>query len=244
MLYNDAVERFEHSKVLLAELSCNLKNKELLDVGCGIGNTLLAAIQSGCRKCVGIDINLSDFGETHFKTIADQNDIDISKTEMIEGSLDQQHFDNNRFDVITLIDVIEHVSDPRAILMEINRILKPGGHFLLDVCPLYYSQVGHHLYNHFPRERYPWVHLYHDFDKLLQENHIDDWSLQHHKELNKVTRSELLNIIQSLDFKILQHISNSSGKEDYSRVKYRINHDLLPSKDDLFIEWNRFLMTR
>lgn len=36
----------------------------------------------------------------------------------------------NRFDVVTAIEVLEHLIDPLATLREIQRILKPGGYFI------------------------------------------------------------------------------------------------------------------
>ncbi|MBC7714915.1 MAG: class I SAM-dependent methyltransferase, partial [Rhizobacter sp.] len=42
-------------------------------------------------------------------------------------------FADNSFDVITCMDVIEHLENPEFVLREINRILKPGGRFLFHV---------------------------------------------------------------------------------------------------------------
>ncbi len=43
------------------------------------------------------------------------------------GTLFEQQYKNEYFDVITLFDVIEHVPDPASLLDKCNRLLKPGG---------------------------------------------------------------------------------------------------------------------
>ena len=43
------------------------------------------------------------------------------------GSLQEQHFEDGGFDIVCQIDVIEHVTDPVALLNECCRVLKPGG---------------------------------------------------------------------------------------------------------------------
>jgi 2-polyprenyl-3-methyl-5-hydroxy-6-metoxy-1,4-benzoquinol methylase len=43
------------------------------------------------------------------------------------GDIFNNKFPSNHFDVVTLWDVLEHVSDPSAVLKECSRILKKGG---------------------------------------------------------------------------------------------------------------------
>jgi SAM-dependent methyltransferase len=45
--------------------------------------------------------------------------------------LEEIGFEDNTFDVVTLFYVVEHVHDPRALLSEVNRILRPGGLLLM-----------------------------------------------------------------------------------------------------------------
>ena len=41
-------------------------------------------------------------------------------------------YQNNKFDIVTATEVIEHLEDFRAILREVYRVLKPGGIFVLS----------------------------------------------------------------------------------------------------------------
>lgn len=52
--------------------------------------------------------------------------------ETIPATLEQAALPDSSVDVVILLHVIEHVPDPVATLTEINRILKPGGHLVME----------------------------------------------------------------------------------------------------------------
>jgi SAM-dependent methyltransferase len=53
-------------------------------------------------------------------------------TEVLKGSLpDNIPYENNKFDLICLIDVLEHIDDDLGTLKNLHRLLKPGGKLLI-----------------------------------------------------------------------------------------------------------------
>ncbi len=42
-------------------------------------------------------------------------------------------FDNNAFDVVVVIDMLEHVHDDRQLVTELHRVLRPGGRLIVNV---------------------------------------------------------------------------------------------------------------
>lgn len=48
------------------------------------------------------------------------------------GLLGQVDFGDQRFDLITMWDVIEHIPDPVAAVREVKKLLAPGGKFLIE----------------------------------------------------------------------------------------------------------------
>jgi SAM-dependent methyltransferase len=52
--------------------------------------------------------------------------------EVINGILETAALEDASFDVVLLNHVIEHLDDPSRTLREVNRILKPGGHFVIE----------------------------------------------------------------------------------------------------------------
>jgi len=243
--HNDALERFFGAKVLVKNVfQGKLEGKKCLDIGCGIGNLVLALAQEGTKEVIGVDVNLKDFGENYFLELANELGIDIKKTKLVEGMLEDINYDESSFDIITSFDVIEHVQNPPELIKEMFRILKPSGLCLIDTSPLYYSQIGSHLWVYYPRETMPWAPLYKDFDKTNSKLKVDDWSWQHFNELNKLTHLQLDSYIKNAGFKIVKYFTKHTGKEDYPKFKERIDHDLIPSVDDLFIEWDQYILTK
>jgi len=48
-------------------------------------------------------------------------------TQVCLGLVKDAHYPDNFFDAVTMIDTIEHLADPKEVLVEIRRILKPDG---------------------------------------------------------------------------------------------------------------------
>jgi len=94
----------------------------VLDVGCGRG-VLLQEFRRAGWDVQGTE--LSDQAAVYAR--------DVLKLPVEIGSLESIGFPASHFDAITLWHVLEHVADPHALLMEANRILKPGGVLLISV---------------------------------------------------------------------------------------------------------------
>ena len=48
------------------------------------------------------------------------------------GDIEQTDFPNNRFDVVVMWDIIEHIISPVKALKEVHRLLKPGGYLFVS----------------------------------------------------------------------------------------------------------------
>jgi 2-polyprenyl-3-methyl-5-hydroxy-6-metoxy-1,4-benzoquinol methylase len=88
----------------------------LLDVGCAQGFFLFNASKAGyITKGIEISQDAAEYARREF-------DLDVEAKPFEELRLPE-----NRFDVVTLWQVLEHVPYPLMILNEVHRILKPGG---------------------------------------------------------------------------------------------------------------------
>jgi len=103
-------------------LTTNLPGRglSLLDIGCGPGLFLGLAQQAGF-DVTGVELNQALAEQARRRTGA----------EVLVGELEALNFEDRRFDVITLLDLIEHVADPIGILKRCHDLLKPGGHVVL-----------------------------------------------------------------------------------------------------------------
>lgn len=118
----------------------------LLEVGCGGG----AMLELMAR--LGWDAEGVDF---------DEKAVDVARSRGLRvraGSLEQQGYPDNHFDAVTTSHLIEHVPDPRALLLEVRRILKPGGKLVI-VTPNVRSW-GHALFGRRWRGLEPPRHLH------------------------------------------------------------------------------------
>jgi SAM-dependent methyltransferase len=87
-----------------------------LEVGCGSGASVRAAADLGW-EAIGIDID-----PELIRTGTAQHGADLRCTPLLRGG-----FDAGTFNFIRLRDVIEHLPDPYESLLEIQRLLCPGG---------------------------------------------------------------------------------------------------------------------
>lgn len=115
-------------------------NAKILNVGVGTGDDL-ASIKKFGQICV-LDV--------------DQQALDMIPQELvIEKKLADVcaiPYPDNSFDLVVAFDVMEHVQDDQAMANEIERVLKPGGHFVFTVPAFNFLYSGHdQALHHFRR---------------------------------------------------------------------------------------------
>lgn len=91
----------------------------MLDIGCGSGLSLLEA------KAIGADVRGVE-ADPNVRRIADELDLKIHI-----GSLLEEPFPDEQFDLVVLNQVIEHMPDPALMLNRLRARLKPGGRIIL-----------------------------------------------------------------------------------------------------------------
>ncbi len=90
------------------------------DIGCGIGALVKAFAEAGYQTA-GYDLDR----------------FAIERAKVLFGDLDFRHeaagADGQQFDLVTLIDVLEHVKEPGAFFQTLVGCVKPGGHLFVVV---------------------------------------------------------------------------------------------------------------
>jgi SAM-dependent methyltransferase len=66
-----------------------------------------------------------------------------NSTRLVQGNLEQMPFRDSAFDVVTILDVLEHCEDDRQALSEIARTLTAGGTLLVTVPAFMWLWSGH-----------------------------------------------------------------------------------------------------
>ena len=108
-------------------LDSDIKNKEVLDIGCGFGWFELNALKKGCKRIVGTEITGRDL-EVARDTL--EHDGAYFKV----GSAIDIPFPVKSFDTVVSWEVIEHIPKGREkdMFKEVNRVLRSGGAFYLS----------------------------------------------------------------------------------------------------------------
>lgn len=112
---------------------------DLLDIGSHCGFFLRRARERGWRT-TGVEPS-----PVSACLAREQFNLDVKA-----GSLEEARFPSCSFDVVTLIDVLEHVENPRPLLAEVARVLRSGGLVFVKVPNLRYVLTKYHVLRRVP----------------------------------------------------------------------------------------------
>jgi 2-polyprenyl-6-hydroxyphenyl methylase/3-demethylubiquinone-9 3-methyltransferase len=129
---------------------------QVLDVGCGGGYTCEFLAQRGA-VVTGMDQSAACIAAAQAHAQSMELAIDYHT-----GVAEQLPFGGDRFDIVTCVDVLEHVQSVPTTIAEIGRVLKPGGRFLFDTI------------NRTWQSRFLMIWLLEDWLRLIPQG-IHDW---------------------------------------------------------------------
>jgi SAM-dependent methyltransferase len=105
----------------IARLPLHPEKSLILDAGCGTG--FITKLLSTYGKTFGIEV--SEEGLLFCKSRNLKN--------LVRGNIQNSPFTAHRFDLITLLDLLEHLDEDVQVLREMYRICKEGGYLLIFV---------------------------------------------------------------------------------------------------------------
>ncbi len=121
------------------------KKGTLLEIGSAKGYFLAQARESG-YNIYGLELNQPNY-EFSRKQLGDT---------ILDVDLSDAHFENEKFDVVYMRDVIEHIPDPGIFLQEVGRVTKPDGILFIET---------HNIEG--------WIH------KIAKERHVVIFGFEH-----------------------------------------------------------------
>jgi SAM-dependent methyltransferase len=119
----------------------NVAGKEVLEIGCGTGGRASYIAAAGAKRVVGIDINAEEIAIAN--RLRDTLHPELANRLTYEVSNEDQTLDLGTFDVCLLIDCLEHVVSPPAIMRLAYNYTRPGGKCYAS-CYGYYHHRGSH----------------------------------------------------------------------------------------------------
>jgi len=203
--YSQAQYAWAEKNFRLFAPSIDLKDKVVLDAGCGPGGKTVFYAKKGCRSIVGVD--LDPVRIAHASKFLSEHPADNVSFKV--GDLSKLDFAKDSFDIIFLNDVFEHIERPllEQVLCELKRVLKPGGRICLEFPPWTSFDAGH-LYDHI---HIPWCQLIFSERTLVNVlGHMNAKGpmigsssvIEHFLELNRITVPEARSLFERLAFDI------------------------------------------
>ena len=160
----------------------------VLENGCGVGS-YLKRLAADAEFSVGLEVEFE-------RGIEALNRLGRAKGGVVNAVGEHLPFAAERFDLITSHEVLEHVQDDRACMMEIIRTLKPGGRLILFVPNRWYPFETHGIY---------WKNRYFFWNKLFVNylpRKLRDRLAPH---VNVYTTSDLKRLIGGLPVRVIYH---------------------------------------
>lgn len=155
----------------------NLAEKQVLDIGCG-GGILAEAMAHHGAKVTAID--------------KAEASLSVAKLHLLESKLDISYIDSTaeefaadkpeQFDVVTCLEMLEHVPDPASVVAACQRMVKPGGLVFFSTInrnpkSYLFAIVGaEYILNLLPRGT-------HDYAKLIKPSELAAWARDSDLEL-------------------------------------------------------------
>lgn len=148
----------------------SLAGKKVLDVGCG-GGILSEAMARRGAQVTGIDMGEAPLSVARLHLLESGQEVDyrqITAESLAEESPEA-------FDVVTCLEMLEHVPDPASVIRACHRMVKPGGQVFFSTInrnPKAYALAivgAEYLLQLLPRGT-------HDYKKFIRPSELGAWS--------------------------------------------------------------------
>lgn len=109
-------------RIQFIESCCSVLNQSIIDVGCG-GGILSEGLASKDAQVTGIDRSEALIQTAKLHLLESKLNVDYQCSDI--EAFSQEHPES--FDILTCMELLEHVPDPGAIVKACARLVKPGG---------------------------------------------------------------------------------------------------------------------
>jgi len=183
----------QERRLALINRYASLADKMILDVGCGLG-TYVERFRRFSDRVYGVDLEASRVAEAARRV-----------PNLAAARAEELPFSQDRFDVVLLHEVIEHVEDDRGVVQEAYRVTKPEGRIVIFAPNRLYPFETHGIY---------WRGGYR-FGNIPLVNYLPDSlrrSLVPH--VRAYTKGGLLHLLEGLPCEIIVHTQIYPGYDE------------------------------
>lgn len=148
----------------------NLKGKRVLDVGCG-GGILAESMAAHGAEVTGIDMGKAPLEVAKLHLLESQQEVDYRQIPAEQLADERPAY----YDVVTCMEMLEHVPDPSSVIDACCRLVKPGGKVFFSTLnrnPKSYllAIVGaEYILRMLPKGT-------HDYSKFIKPSELQSWA--------------------------------------------------------------------
>jgi len=147
----------------------SLRDKTVIDVGCG-GGILAESMAKQGANVTGIDLGDTTLQVAKLHLLESQVEVAYHKSTVEDFAAKHA----NQYDVLTCMEMLEHVPDPSSIVTACAQLLKPNGHIFLSTInrtpkAYMFAVLGaEYILNLLPQGT-------HDYQKFIQPAELATW---------------------------------------------------------------------
>jgi 2-polyprenyl-6-hydroxyphenyl methylase/3-demethylubiquinone-9 3-methyltransferase len=157
-----------------------LSGKQVLDIGCG-GGILSEAMARRGAEVTGIDMGAAPLAVARLHLLESGLNVNYEQASAEDFALRHAH----SFDVVTCLEMLEHVPQPELVITACKQLLKPGGHLFVSTInrnakAWLLAVVGaEYVLRMLPRGT-------HDYRKFIKPSELLQWARKQDLELGEL----------------------------------------------------------
>ncbi len=159
----------------------DLAGKKVIDVGCGGG-----ILSEGMAR-LGADVTGIDMGEAPLSVARlhlFESDLQVDYQQTTAESMAERHA--GEYDVVTCLEMLEHVPDPASVIAACRKLVKPDGHVFFSTInrnpkSYLFAIIGaEYVLNLLPKGT-------HDYKKFIRPSELEEWAREAGLALHDIT---------------------------------------------------------
>lgn len=159
----------------------HIEGKKVIDVGCG-GGILAESMAMRGARVTGIDMGEAPLSVARLHQMESGVEVDYIRITAEEIAEEQAA----QFDVVTCMEMLEHVPDPASTIAACARLVKPGGHVFFSTInrnpkAYLFAVIGaEYVLNMLPKGT-------HEYNKFITPAELDSWAREAGLQVSDMT---------------------------------------------------------